>query len=95
MLKLGKEGYNGHFRICLMRIMPKNATVPSSPITSDLKTGRMWELERAPDFSFYFLETEPLLFRNTRDMTVDSLRDKKENCSTRRGLRVGTGFVSF
>ena len=31
----------------------------------------------------------------TGDPTVDGLRDKKENCSTRIGLRVGTGFVSF
>ena len=26
---------------------------------------------------------------------VDDLQDKKENCSTRRGLRLDTGFVSF
>ena len=36
-----------------------------------------------------------LLSRNKGDPTLGSLRDKKENCSTRRGLRVGTGFVSF
>ena len=36
-----------------------------------------------------------LLSKNTSDPTVGSLRDKKENCSTRRGLRVDTGFVSF
>ena len=29
------------------------------------------------------------------DPTVGSLRDKKESCSTRRGLRVGTGFRRF
>ena len=29
------------------------------------------------------------------DPTVGGLRDKKENCSTRRGLRVGTGFREF
>ena len=29
------------------------------------------------------------------DPTVGSLRDKKENCSIRRGLRVGTGFKEF
>ena len=29
------------------------------------------------------------------DSTVGSLRDKKENCSTRRGLRVGTRFKEF
>ena len=36
-----------------------------------------------------------LLSRNTGDPTVGSLRDKKENCSTRRGLCVGTGFREF
>ena len=40
-------------------------------------------------------EKDLLLSRNTRDSTVSSLRDKKENCSTRRGLRVGTGFREF
>ena len=29
------------------------------------------------------------------DPTVGSLQDKKENCSMRRGLRVGTGFKEF
>ena len=29
------------------------------------------------------------------DPIVGGFRDKKENCSTRRGLRVDTGFVSF
>ena len=29
------------------------------------------------------------------DPTVGSLQDKKENCSTRRGLRVGTRFREF
>ena len=29
------------------------------------------------------------------DPTVGSLRDKKENCSTQRGLRVGTRFREF
>ena len=36
-----------------------------------------------------------LLSRNMRDPTVGSLRDKKESCSTRRGLHVGTGFREF
>ena len=36
-----------------------------------------------------------LLSKNTGDSTVGGLRDKKENCSTRRGLRVGTGFREF
>ena len=29
------------------------------------------------------------------DPTVGGLRDKKENCSAQRGLRVGTGFREF
>ena len=29
------------------------------------------------------------------DPTFGGLRDKKENCSTRRGLRMGTGFREF
>ena len=41
------------------------------------------------------LEGEKLLSKNTGDPTVGSLRDKKENCSTRRGLLVGTGFREF
>ena len=46
-------------------------------------------------FFKFFLERESFLSKNTGDLTVGSLRDKKENCSTRRGLHVGTGFVSF
>ena len=44
-----------------------------------------------------FVERERafLLSRNTDDPTVGSFLDKKENCSTRRGLRVGTGFREF
>ena len=44
-----------------------------------------------------FLERErvKLLSRNTGDPTVGSLWDKKESCSTRRGLRVGTIFEEF
>ena len=36
-----------------------------------------------------------LLFRFPGDRTVGFLRDKKESCYTRRGLRVGTGFKEF
>ena len=41
------------------------------------------------------LERERLLSKNTDDPTVGRLRDKKEKCSMRRGLRVGTGFREF
>ena len=43
----------------------------------------------------FFREREKLLFKISRDPTVGSLRDKKGSCSTRRGLRVGTGFKEF
>ena len=36
-----------------------------------------------------------LLSRNTGDPTVDGFRYKKESCSTRKGLRVGTRFKEF
>ena len=36
-----------------------------------------------------------LLSKIVGDPTVGDLRDKKENCSTRRGLRVGTRFREF
>ena len=36
-----------------------------------------------------------LLSRNTDDPTVGNLRDKKKNCSTQRGLRIGTRFREF
>ena len=36
-----------------------------------------------------------LLSKFARDPIVGNLRDKKENCSTRRGLRVGTRFMEF
>ena len=36
-----------------------------------------------------------LLSINTTNPTVGGLRDKKDNCSTRRGLRVSTRFMEF
>ena len=36
-----------------------------------------------------------LLSRIVGDPTVGGLRDKKENCSTRRGLRLDTRFREF
>ena len=42
-----------------------------------------------------FKRERALLSKNTGDSTVGSLRDKKENFSTRRGLRVGTIFREF
>ena len=36
-----------------------------------------------------------LLSKFSANPTVRILRDKKESCSTRRGLRVGSGFREF
>ena len=43
----------------------------------------------------FWRENLKLLSRIPANPTVDSLRDKKESCSTQRGLRVGTGFMEF
>ena len=40
-------------------------------------------------------EKDLILSRISRNPTVDSFRDKKENCSTQNGLRVDTGFEEF
>ena len=78
--------------------MKKCCTVPSSPIKTRKKTwgeqkfdavGSIWENLRERE------RERALLSRNTHDPIVGSLRDKKENCSTRRGLRVGTRFREF
>ena len=52
---------------------------------------------RCRKFVLIFRERESvlLLSRFVRDPTVGFLRDKKGNCSTRRGQRIGTGFGSF
>ena len=57
--------------------------------------GRTEGLDREQLISIFVLEREPLLSKNTRDPTVGGLHDKKENYSTRRGLRMGTGFREF
>ena len=41
------------------------------------------------------LEREHLLSRILANRTVGFRRSKKESCSTRRGLRVGTNLVEF
>ena len=45
--------------------------------------------------SHFFRESVFLLSRFLNDPTVGSLRDKKENCSTRKGLRMGIRFEEF
>ena len=46
-------------------------------------------------FVIFFLEREKLLSKFSANPIVGSLRGKKESCSTRRGLHVGTGFEEF
>ena len=46
-------------------------------------------------FWISFLERECLLSKFLPDPTVGGLRGKKESCSTRKGLRVGTRFKEF
>ena len=77
--------------------MTKVATVSSLPMLNEEKNVKT-KGGRCRSFFFFLrfsLEREKLLSKISRDPTVGSLRDKKENCSTRRGLCVGTGFVSF
>ena len=50
--------------------------------------------EQVEGFEF-FLETEHLLSRFLGDSTVGIRRDKKESCSTHRGLCVGSVLRSF
>ena len=46
-------------------------------------------------FFILVLEREPLLSSFPTNPTVGNLRDKKESCSTRSGLRVDTGCEEF
>ena len=54
---------------------------------------------RCSELSFHFLERERerehLLSRFPSNPTFEILRSKKQSCSTRRGQRVGTGFLEF
>ena len=53
-------------------------------------------IEGCSELHFWELFRErALLSRIPGDPTVGRLRDKKEKCSTRRGLRVGTRFREF
>ena len=65
----------------------------SSQIEKEPKRGKRKKIDSELQISF--LVRVFLLSRNTGNPTVGSLRDKKENYSTQRGLRVGTGFREF
>ena len=68
----------------------------SSPLKLKRKT---WEakggvLQRKLDLIFY-RERVVLLSKIVGDPTVHGFRDKKESCSTQKGLHVDTGFREF
>ena len=65
----------------------------SSP--KDQKRAECWRIDAVVGVFFIFLEREHLLSRISADRTVGSRRSKKESCSTRRGLRVGTDLVEY
>ena len=66
----------------------------SSPIKSDQKQAKGgWT--GSSRFFILVLEREPVLSSFPANPTFGSLRDKRENCSTRSGLRVDTGFEKF
>ena len=72
----------------------KRATVTISfkganrAVAGEKKKGELW-------FCDIFLEREKLLSKIPGDPTIGILRSKKESCSTRRGLHVGSGFMEF
>ena len=69
---------------------------PSSQKVKRTKKGHnRGGLDREEQIERVLERERELLSKNTGDPTVGSLWDKKENCSTWRGLLVDTGFVSF
>ena len=93
----GKKDINVILEFVLSR-KRQNATV-SSP-TLKMKTKNVLgrgEIQNVRSFGFviFFLKREKLLSKFPVDPTVIILRDKKESCSTQRGLCVGSGFREF
>ena len=70
-------------RTCLLQMLKEQKRGKEQGIYSGFPFGRFLERERALLSSFLV------------NPTVGSLWDKKGSCSTRRGLRVGTGFKEF
>ena len=88
----GKKGHRCHFRI-----LNDNGTKQRTVTFSLLQTKRCsgWGRGQAEHENGVLREKDLLLSRFPGDPTVGSLLSKKESCSTRRGLRVGTGFKEF
>ena len=93
MSKLGKEGHKCHFWNYFKLEKHKRGIVSSSSKRKKgEKRGGEGGLHRKLGSLFLERESVFLLSKFLRDSTVGSLRDKKENYSTWRGLRVGTRF---
>ena len=73
--------------------LANSGLLPSKPKTENMKKKEEGDAV-AMAGAFFFRERE-LLSRIVGDSTVGSLRYEKKSCSTRRGLRVGTGFEEF
>ena len=95
MTKLGKEGQNGHFLVCLSHKKTKNLNSAIFLLQKGDLIGQRQKTSYSEPFLGFSLEREKLLSEISRDPTVRSIRDKKGSCSTQRGLRVGTGFKEF
>ena len=59
------------------------------------RAGGKWRCRKLGFVIFRERERECLLSKIPGDRTVGFLLSKKESCSMRRGLRVGTGFKEF
>ena len=71
----------------------------NSVVSSKRERGSGWikkkKTQGSSRFFILFLEREPLLSSFSENPIVDSFKDKKESCSTRRGFHVGTRFEEF
>ena len=99
MSKLVKERHNGHFRNC---VNENNAKKMNSDrlLHIEMRTKKCENVGEEEKLAVgsngdFLLERERLLSKFSADPTVGSLRDEKESCSTRRGLRVGSEFEEF
>ena len=96
MSKLGKEGHKCHFWNCFKKKKTKMNSDRLLHIEMRTKNGKGEKKSGNGCAGAFFLERErELISKFPTNSTVGSLRDKKGSCSTRRGLRVGTGFKEF
>ena len=79
MSKLGKEGHNGHFRICFNENNAKKGIVLSLTSLKGSKNVNLGRVDPVAKKMEISLEREKLLSKNTGDPTVGSLWVKKGN----------------